>query len=375
MIEAKASGDTDYVVATEAPPREKVVDLMAALEASVKDAKEARGRHPTSADAETAPAKKKPAAREAGGEEEVGLAARAGRRDRRPGALGHQPRQGPVPRGRVHQGRGHRLLRPGRPGDAAPRRRAGGSPCGATRTASTAPRSSRSGRPDHRPGLDRHRPGPRRPQGRHPLPASSTRWPRWPGWGTWPGSRSTPRWPGPTTSTPPRWSSSTSTPGRRRGMVDCCRVALEIREVLDDLDLAGLGEDVGLQGPAALPAAQHAPHPRARVVVRPRRRPAAGEAGPEAGHQRDEEGRCARARSSWTGARTRHHKTTIAAYSLRARPTPTVSTPVAWDEVEAGAEGEALASPPPRCWSGWPTSATCSPTPPRWNSSFPGPPR
>ena len=29
-----------------------------------------------------------------------------------------------------------------------------------------------------------------------------------------------------------------------------------------------------------------------------------------------------------------HHKTTIAPYSLRARPEPTVSTPVTWDEVE-----------------------------------------
>ncbi len=36
------------------------------------------------------------------------------------------------------------------------------------------------------------------------------------------------------------------------------------------------------------------------------------------------------------------HKTTVAAYSLRAKSTPTVSTPVRWDEVEAGAEGEPL---------------------------------
>jgi len=36
------------------------------------------------------------------------------------------------------------------------------------------------------------------------------------------------------------------------------------------------------------------------------------------------------------------HKTTICAYSLRARPHPTVSTPVTWDEVEAAADGEAL---------------------------------
>ena len=28
------------------------------------------------------------------------------------------------------------------------------------------------------------------------------------------------------------------------------------------------------------------------------------------------------------------HKTTIAPYSLRARPSPTVSTPVTWDEVD-----------------------------------------
>ncbi len=36
------------------------------------------------------------------------------------------------------------------------------------------------------------------------------------------------------------------------------------------------------------------------------------------------------------------HKTTICAYSLRARPHPTVSTPVTWDEVEDAADGEPL---------------------------------
>jgi bifunctional non-homologous end joining protein LigD len=35
------------------------------------------------------------------------------------------------------------------------------------------------------------------------------------------------------------------------------------------------------------------------------------------------------------------HKTTIGVYSLRARPTPTVSTPVTWDEVAAAADGRA----------------------------------
>jgi bifunctional non-homologous end joining protein LigD len=37
-----------------------------------------------------------------------------------------------------------------------------------------------------------------------------------------------------------------------------------------------------------------------------------------------------------------HFKTTICAYSLRARPHPTVSTPVTWDEVEAAAGGAPL---------------------------------
>jgi len=36
------------------------------------------------------------------------------------------------------------------------------------------------------------------------------------------------------------------------------------------------------------------------------------------------------------------HKTTICAYSMRARPHPTVSTPVTWDEVDAAATGAPL---------------------------------
>ena len=48
VIERKAAGEQD-VIATPEPQEDKVVDLMAALEASVAAAKEARNRHPTQA--------------------------------------------------------------------------------------------------------------------------------------------------------------------------------------------------------------------------------------------------------------------------------------------------------------------------------------
>src|SRR5690606_32947863 len=48
VIERKAAGEED-IVATPEPQEDKVVDLMAALEASVAAAKEALGRHPTAA--------------------------------------------------------------------------------------------------------------------------------------------------------------------------------------------------------------------------------------------------------------------------------------------------------------------------------------
>ena len=49
LIERKASGGTTATVAAPAPSSDTVVDLMAALEASVAAAKEARKRHPTAA--------------------------------------------------------------------------------------------------------------------------------------------------------------------------------------------------------------------------------------------------------------------------------------------------------------------------------------
>lgn len=60
MIEAKAAGEKIAVAVDDEPRADKVIDLMAALEASVSAAKETRKRHPSAGEAEKkAPAKKK----------------------------------------------------------------------------------------------------------------------------------------------------------------------------------------------------------------------------------------------------------------------------------------------------------------------------
>lgn len=68
LIEQKAAGRTDFVAPPAALSEDKVVDLMAALEASVKEAKAARTRHPAAgeaADEDEQPAAKKRARRSA----------------------------------------------------------------------------------------------------------------------------------------------------------------------------------------------------------------------------------------------------------------------------------------------------------------------
>jgi DNA end-binding protein Ku len=62
LIERKAAGETEILAPPSAPAAEKVIDLMAALEASVAAAKEARSRHPAARGSDEAKAIK-PAAR------------------------------------------------------------------------------------------------------------------------------------------------------------------------------------------------------------------------------------------------------------------------------------------------------------------------
>jgi bifunctional non-homologous end joining protein LigD len=128
-------------------------------------------------------------------------------------------------------------------------------------------------------------------------------------------------------------------PGPKTGIPECAEVALEIRSVLDNL--AGLESHVKTSGSKGL-----------QVYV-PLNRPHTHEHCSEfalAVAQVLEKHNTSRVTSVMSKAarpgkvfidwsQNSRHKTTVAVYSLRARPHPTVSTPVAWDEVEEAADG------------------------------------
>ena len=116
-----------------------------------------------------------------------------------------------------------------------------------------------------------------------------------------------------------------------------------IRDVLDALGLEGFPKTSGSKGlqvyvPLNTPGA-----PRARLRLRPRRCPAAGTAEARRGGVHHGQGAARTGKVFVDWSQNSRHKTTIAPYSLRARPRPTVSTPVTWDEVAAGGRGRAPA--------------------------------
>ena len=130
-------------------------------------------------------------------------------------------------------------------------------------------------------------------------------------------------------------------PGPRTGMAECAEIGLWIRDTLAGIDLEcrpktsgskGLQLYVPLNSPHtheqasafALAVAQvlEAAHPTLVVTTQAKA------------------ARPGKVLIDWS--QNSRHKTTICAYSLRARPHPTVSTPVTWDEVEAAADGDAL---------------------------------
>ena len=127
-------------------------------------------------------------------------------------------------------------------------------------------------------------------------------------------------------------------PGPETSIVECCRVALATRAVLDAVRLSGWCKTSGSKGlqmyvPLNTAGATHQGAADFALAV-----------GQVLERQLDgrvttvmaKVGRPGKVFVDWS--QNALHKTTIAPYSLRARPRPTVSTPVTWDEVQACAD-------------------------------------
>jgi bifunctional non-homologous end joining protein LigD len=130
-------------------------------------------------------------------------------------------------------------------------------------------------------------------------------------------------------------------PGPGTAMAECAAVAGWIRDVLDSIGLQawpktsgskGLQLYLPVNGPCSHQRASAFSHALAQVVEK-----AHGDA---VVTTQAKTARVGKVLIDWS--QNSRHKTTVAVYSLRARPRPTVSTPVTWAEVEAAAAGAPL---------------------------------
>ena len=131
-------------------------------------------------------------------------------------------------------------------------------------------------------------------------------------------------------------------PGEPAGMRECCEVALWVREVLAAVGLDGWPKTSGSKGlQLYVPLNSPCTHERASDF--------ALAVGQLLEHQHRDRVTTTMAKAVRLGkifvdwSQNARHKTTIGVYSLRARPEPTCSTPVTWDEVaDCAAGGPAL---------------------------------
>ena len=127
-------------------------------------------------------------------------------------------------------------------------------------------------------------------------------------------------------------------PGPPANIVDCCGVALRLREMFGGLGLECLPKTSGSKGlQAYLPlnvdgVTYEQTKPFAHAVAQTLQR----DDPKRVVSKMAKDVRKGKVFVDWS--QNDQHKTTVAVYSLRAKERPTVSTPVTWDEVEAAEE-------------------------------------
>lgn len=139
----------------------------------------------------------------------------------------------------------------------------------------------------------------------------------------------------------PSWLVFDLDPGAPAAMTECCKVGLVLRELFSRLSMQAFAKTSGSKGlqvyvPLNTPVTYDQTKPFARNIA------LALETRPDLGvvSSMKKSLRPGKVLVDWS--QNDEHKTTVSVYSLRAKPQPTVSTPVTWDEVEAASRGEPL---------------------------------
>ena len=124
-------------------------------------------------------------------------------------------------------------------------------------------------------------------------------------------------------------------PGAPANIVDCCKVGLRVRELFEGLGLETFAKTSGSKGlqvyvplNVEVTYAQTKPFAKAVAGLLEKQNPKLIVS------RMTKSLRPGKVLVDWS--QNDEHKTTVCVYSLRAKERPTVSTPVTWDEVEAG---------------------------------------
>ena len=124
-------------------------------------------------------------------------------------------------------------------------------------------------------------------------------------------------------------------PGPPANVIDCCRIALRLRELFDDLGLQSFPKTSGSKGlqvyvplNTKVGYEQTGSFAHAIALLLEKRHPK------EIVSKMTKKLRKGKVLVDWS--QNHPTKTTVAVYSLRAKERPTASTPLQWDEVEAG---------------------------------------
>jgi bifunctional non-homologous end joining protein LigD len=130
-------------------------------------------------------------------------------------------------------------------------------------------------------------------------------------------------------------------PGPGTAIPECCRVALALRDILDSVGLEAWPKTSGSKGlQLYVPLNTPHTHQHASSFALAAGQMAMRELPDLVVVEMAKAVRKGKVFVDWS--QNSRHKTTIAPYSLRARPRPTASTPVTWSEVAEGAEGTPL---------------------------------